>query len=1144
MTRNVRRPLFLTSAPAHLAGILIAAIFGPSDSLGQASGSQGASVTYRLPASESLPKAYRVTLAITDPKDPDWIVSTFVAGATRVVTKENGGHFTEQWNGLDDNFMPLPPGRYGVKGIYMEASLWPVDGQYHSVVARYQGAADSWEPERTEDRKPLNVSGDPLYGYPLADIAVTPDGIGAICFYYLENAKNPYLLDLKRAIGYDQVVARFPSGGTAGGTAVTTDGQSVWAFTGDLPITTEFIYRADGKPFGKSNARYIKNVYRPAGWVTGLASWRDASANRSFVYVIERGAFETPARTVANQKIETESNRFPVNKFVVLDGQSAAELATGPIFRPRAIAVRFNRLFVLHEAEPGGFVVSSAGLHNGLPLGDWQRVLALPPGINPSGLAIDGHANIYVTDSAANKVYKFDASGRPPIAFGRLDAQVPGAYDRLSFIAPEKIASWTDPDGHDRLVVLEAGGPNRLSEWGDDGKLLREWMVPQTGSNHGYAPDPRHPNLIYMLGQRGWLDRFRVDYKTGKWETDAVWPGVGITLADRTEISGRYYPKVVYHGENPYLTSGYTYSIYRLQNGNWVPSAGLVSEVTHGRRQWFVWRDVNGNGKVEPEEYRGNPTAPPKGTLRYFGETWLDDLSLVAIGEGTADIWRLAPAGFDRYGNPIYDPNGWKRIITDPVFAAKRTGTADPLHGGNELGTAFNVPWAMAVGSMEEGFYVGARGGASLSSNFGSQEKITRYVRDGKGGFRAKWRVGRVALSGAAQPGEVYASIFLDPPINGIMGVTDNSRSGYVLYTSDGLYVDTLLGDGRAQNAQQLGMYFQPEEFIAGHDYLDTTGAIRLAFGKTQPILYDISGWNSVETPVHPLTELSRAVTIEASQIASPPEFALRLRNGPPIAVAGVKIRDVAVQAKIARIASAPPSGPALDGSMTGWQDAEPEMFTAGPSQTIEARCLYDSENLYVRWHVRLGRRFEPQDLNPPERMFIHDRHADTVSLYFQGDAKAASNGPLNGRPGDVRFIFGLFQMGGGLQPAVLGLYPRWYGPGKENSFAYHSPFGNVSFQNVSLVPARTKGVVDPDGMGFVIAAAIPREAIPNAPQLAAGVRTGIDFEATLGGVNKVWWANTDGSASKETSDEPSEAQFYPAAWGEVQLLPDGQRPH
>src|SRR5579875_2611162 len=64
---------------------------------------QGTPITYQLPTEGPLPRTYRVTLAITDPKNPDWIVSQFVTGAVRTVTAENQGKFTEYWNGLDDN---------------------------------------------------------------------------------------------------------------------------------------------------------------------------------------------------------------------------------------------------------------------------------------------------------------------------------------------------------------------------------------------------------------------------------------------------------------------------------------------------------------------------------------------------------------------------------------------------------------------------------------------------------------------------------------------------------------------------------------------------------------------------------------------------------------------------------------------------------------------------------------------------------------------------------------------------------------------------------------------------------------------------------------------------------------------------------
>jgi hypothetical protein len=45
-----------------------------------------------------------------------------------------------------------------------------------------------------------------------------------------------------------------------------------------------------------------------------------------------------------------------------------------------------------------------------------------------------------------------------------------------------------------------------------------------------------------------------------------------------------------------------------------------------------------------------------------------------------------------------------------------------------------------------------------------------------------------------------------------------------------------------------------------------------------------------------------------------------------------------------------------------------------------------------------------------------------------------------------------------------------------------------------------------------------------------------VNFEATYGGHNKFWWANSDGSASRETYDEPTEARLYPGAWAPAQF--------
>ena len=1085
----------------------------------------GAAVSYQLPGPPGT--TWRVTLAATDAGNPDGIVSTFAAGVARTVTAENGGRFTETWDGLDDNFMPVPPGTYGVKGIYMPAQKWDIDGQWHSVVARYAGLAQAWRPALADDRKRPIVDGDPCSS-PLGDVDVGPNGVGVFCYQYLENAHNFYLADFNRPINYEQVLASYASGGAAGGQATATDGHSIWVAENE-----KFVFRAD-KPWGKDNGRYRKGVHQPEGSVTALAAWRDEAAGKSYVYLAERGKLQFETRSRGHTGY-AESPTERINKIVILDGDSAARLGEIAVAEPTGLVARWgDRLWVLHAAD-GGLAVSAVPLKAGLPQGTWQVVMRVPAGLTPGDLEVDSRGLIYLSDPAANKVHQFSSEGKPLRTFGRLPAQKPGAYDPETLIGPGKLACRRDADGSDRLIIVERDGPNRASEWSADGRLLRQWQSAQTFTNSGYAVDPRQPDRFYLRGHGGWLTRFRVDYATGEWHEDAVWPNF-VPPDSPLAADGRLaYPRLLYRGDTRYLAFGRGYVIFREADDRWLPSAAIINRTENNKRQSWMWRDANGDGRVQDDEYKSAPMTPPPGTLRYWGESWMDDFSLVAIGEGTADVWRLAPTGFDAHGNPQYDPGGWKKLLTDPFFDARAKGTATALRGGNEAGDRFNSSWAMVAGSPQGDYYVNARSGANFSANFGAQHKVSRYVPDGRGEYALKWRVGRVALQGTAQPGEIYGSIQVTPPTGGILSLVDQSRMGFLLYTDDGLYVDTLFADIRQVGREaKVGPYTQGGEFFAGYHFLNRENdKVYLAIGKVTPVLFEAVGWTGKQTPVRRLETVARTVTLAASQIAPAPDFALAARRS-----------GGGTAARVARFAPLPGGGPALDGSLRGWESCEPAAFRADDKQTVEVRCGYDPATLYLRWQVRLGRRFEPRDLAPADRLFTHDREADTVSFYIQGDPAAAPAKGREGRPGDARFVFGIFKDAGQARPVALAMYPKWSGKENANPLTYKSPVGAAAFEHVGLLAsARLGHAVDADGQGFVIAAAIPRAAVPMLPAFAGDFLTQVNFDATLAGHNRFWWANADGSASRETYDEPTEAHLYPGSWSQARFEAIGQLP-
>jgi hypothetical protein len=139
-----------------LTGIGLAIVFAAGHPARAQQGAQtvGVPVSYVLPSDGSLARTYRVTLAITAPDNPDWIISQFACGVVRTVTAENQGKFTETWDGLDENHMSLPPGTYGVKGIYMPAAKWEITGECHSLIPNLVlGAGDSWFPTREQGNK-------------------------------------------------------------------------------------------------------------------------------------------------------------------------------------------------------------------------------------------------------------------------------------------------------------------------------------------------------------------------------------------------------------------------------------------------------------------------------------------------------------------------------------------------------------------------------------------------------------------------------------------------------------------------------------------------------------------------------------------------------------------------------------------------------------------------------------------------------------------------------------------------------------------------------------------------------------------------------------------------------------------------------
>lgn len=1079
-------------------------------------------VSYQLPADGLLPKTYRVTLAITAPDKPDWIVSQFAAGVVRTVTAENQGRFTETWDGLDDNFMPVPPGEYGVKGICMPAEVWKPDGKPHTLRARYLGGPNALMAKQGRREHGPFITGDQC-APGMGDVAVGPDGVAIFYWKFLENAQNAYRVDLNLPPGPEQLLGGFGSGGTGGGDYATTDGKTVWCVapidelvhlegkTGHF-IYPPFLYRTDEKPFGSDNM-IRRNVTLTTGRVTGLAAWRPKTPGPALLFVAERGKLEVVDQ-YNKLDIYAESPKERVNLLRCLNGDTAAEISRLPVIEPTALVVANDRLYLMEKRDGGWTVRHAAPPSDGqLDAITWSAPTAFTGLRDPRDLAVDSLGRYYVADPALNQILRFAADGKLERKLGRLERQPEGGYDPRTFMEPTRVVCWRDKTGTERLLVVESGGPSRVTEWTTDGELLRDWGYSLSG-NGGFAVDPESPEHLYVFGGNHSFLRYRVDYDSGAWTLEKVWHGIDIT--------GLTYPEIIHHAGHKYLSFkrlGQGVQLWRFAGDRLLASAGIIREGKQGdpRTAFFAWHDANGNGAIDDAERR--PLEMPRGLDRYWGDYRQGDLSLLVPRAETQDLYRLPVKELDAHGNPVH--GGWEKVLSDDVFAAKAAGTATAIHGGNEAVSAFNGDWGSARTTADGEIVLNMRGGG-FSANHGWQQKLSRYVADGRGGFRQKWRVGRSAniVPGS---GDVHGSIHMTQPMLGLIGMIDQSRAGVHVHDwQSGLYVDTLMLPGE-NNHMVRSVYNSPGEFFTGAAH-EAGGKVYLRWGKTLPMLFEVEGWTK-DLPLRPVAGLPASVTITAGQIAPPPDLALQIRGG-------------AGAAKLARFQPMPGGGPALDGSPAGWESCEPIRF-GDDRATVEVRAGYDPQTLFLRWEVKTPSAMAAPPLPTPERMFTHDRGATTLSFYLQGDTASQSKAS-EGRPGDIRIVFGLYDDNGQIRPAALGLYPSWDGPGKAQPFLYISPGQRTPFAHVAALDSVKLGhTLSDDRKTLVLAAAIPRSVLPaKTSALDAGLRTMGNFEATIGGAHKLWWSNADGTASRETNDEPTEARLYPGAWGQAAFTP------
>ncbi len=185
-----------------------------------------------------------------------------------------------------------------------------------------------------------------------------------------------------------------------------------------------------------------------------------------------------------------------------------------------------NHVFVFHRAENSWaadktHVIASPAIlcfdgASGKFLFSWGQNRFL----EPHGLRVDRHDNVWVTDRALQQVFEFSHDGKLLLTLGT--ERTPG-LDSTHFNLPTDIAFAADGS----IYVSDGYGNNRIAKFSPDGKFLFDWGRKGTGAGefdlpHSVAVDAQE--LVYVADRSN--SRIQVFDGNGKflkmWKSDEL----------------------------------------------------------------------------------------------------------------------------------------------------------------------------------------------------------------------------------------------------------------------------------------------------------------------------------------------------------------------------------------------------------------------------------------------------------------------------------------------------------------------------------------------------------------------------------------------------------------------------------------------
>ena len=433
-------------------------------------------------------------------------------------------------------------------------------------------------------------------------------------------------------------------------------------------------------------------------------------------------------------------------------------------------------------------------------------------------LAIDEvSGDIFVVEAGdSQQIKRFDAKFTLQATYGNKGGRpCEGLYDQpTSFWGVTGICG----DRQGGFFITEDGSaPRRTSHFNAKGELVNEWYGGQQFFEYA-SPDPQNPSLVWLDSAWGWLLQAEVNYSNKTWKVHATYsyatPAPG--LFDKgPKLNGGWH--VAHRNKQTFLWADYGQPrVLRVDEANRRlvpvaaigvadpnprnPPAGQLRPPAVGPKPWldalakqgfdatdynvrnryraWSWADTNGNGTVDPEEFKfydkpgftyGTSTYPAG--FMNLDENWNIYYPHSTPGvPGGVSIYDLIPnKGWTPAGGPIWN---WDAIAPGPAGPA---GAASGVFK-DETGAVY----ACLKGGGE-----GYGHGVQWSADMYDGTAFIKFDRNGKLVFR----VGPHATRKDAFPGQLHDPVRLLGKTHGCLAIGQRIVRPLEFYSEDGLYV-------------------------------------------------------------------------------------------------------------------------------------------------------------------------------------------------------------------------------------------------------------------------------------------------------------------------------------------------------------------